>query len=441
MKKRIISFFLALVVIMTILPAYTPGAEAAGKMTETEVIAKLKAAESKWKNGSRYIDRMADGVGTCFGFGREIFQYVFDAQLPTLWSVSDARFKNKMQNITEIGHLNSKYSLNDICKLLSKAKPGDILVGSNGKYNHLVMVRSAKSDGSAISVYDANWAKENGKPLIRTNGTWSASGIRKNRPIAVTLYRYKNYDLSSSNTPHITHVKGEFRFYGKSHPHYNYYKCSVCGELFTDGTKVNMPTCETCNPKPAHTTHEKGAYKYYGASHPHYRYFECSVCGEIFTDGTTSKMPTCKTCYPESKSWGPWSDWSTTKVTASSTRQVETRKVQTAAAYTQYRYGRYVDSTGKHDCWCGKYLEGLGYGKASLQYSSWSTARYGATGKGWTCGKCNASHIGVGHYGSDGRPWWAEYKLPNGSYYWEESRTVPAVYVTQYRYRDFISNK
>lgn len=137
--------------------------------------------------------------------------------------------------------------------------------------------------------------------------------------------------------------------------------------------------------------------------------------------------------------WTPWSDWSTTKVTPSSTRQVETREVKVSDAYTQYRYGRFV--ADGHDCWCRTYLQNLSYvsGTASLDYTSWSTTRFGTSGRNWTCGYCNGIHTGVHHTDSNGRPVWVEYKSPSGaSYYWEETRTVPAVYETQYRYRDLI---
>lgn len=143
----------------------------------------------------------------------------------------------------------------------------------------------------------------------------------------------------------------------------------------------------------------------------------------------------------ETGHWGPWSSWTTKSYTASDTRQVETKKVQTAAAHMEYRYGRYVDQTGTHNCWCAKYLEGLSYisGKAVLDYSNWSTTRYSASGSTWTCGQCSGNHIGVDHMDSSGRSIWKEYRLPgNKPYYWEETRIVGAQYETQYRYRDWI---
>lgn len=139
--------------------------------------------------------------------------------------------------------------------------------------------------------------------------------------------------------------------------------------------------------------------------------------------------------------WGPWSKWTTKAYTASDReRQVETKEVQTVAAHTEYRYGRYIDQTGTHNCWCGKYLEGLSYisGKAKLDYSEWSTTRYSASGSEWTCGQCGGKHKGVDHVDSAGRPIWVEYRISGKPYYWEESRTIETQYETQYRYRDWI---
>lgn len=140
--------------------------------------------------------------------------------------------------------------------------------------------------------------------------------------------------------------------------------------------------------------------------------------------------------------WSEWSEWSSNQVSSSVTRRVETRETAVSEAYTEYRYVRYVDPTGSHICWCAKYLESRPYvsGRASLQYSDWSPVRYNSNGKGWSCGYCDGNHIGSDKTGSDGRSWWAEYVLPSGSYYWEESRVAPAVYETQYRYSDWISN-
>ena len=133
---------------------------------------------------------------------------------------------------------------------------------------------------------------------------------------------------------------------------------------------------------------------------------------------------------------GSWSEWSTTPVYGSDTREVETRQVKISDDHTEYRYGRYIDATRKWVCWCATYQTLVGTPGSTLQYSDWSTIRYSPNAKDWTCGYCRGSHIGVDHYSDDGRPWWHEYTLSSGNYFWEESRFVGAEYETQYRYRD-----
>jgi len=267
-------------------------------------------------------------------------------------------------------------------------------------------------------------------------------------PDSITLYaRWEE------ETPH-THQKGNVSTCENEHPHRNFYICSTCGEQFTDGTTNYVDSCEICNPNnsnntfdnlanlgqdainsvnPPHTEHTKDN-RIVSSVHPHYVFYTCSVCGEVYSDDSKEAVSTCEEC------WGLWSPWTSTQVYSSDTRQVETKQVIISDGYTEYRYGRYIDSTGRNNCWCAKYLESLSYvsGKASLQYSNWSTTRYYANGVGWTCGFCNGNHTGVDKVGADGRSWWAEYELPSGDFYWEESRTVPATYQTQYRYRDLI---
>lgn len=164
----------------------------------------------------------------------------------------------------------------------------------------------------------------------------------------------------------------------------------------------------------------------------------------VAKDNTTASAETSVFCVSKAVSttpaghWGNWSSWSTNSVSTSNTREVETRTAKVSDGYTEYRYGGYVTYDGKHDCWCETYLRNK-FGSATLHYSDWSTTRYSPNGKGWSCGSCGGNHMGVSHYGSDGRAWWSEYVLPDDSYYWEESRTVDAQYETQYRYRDWIS--
>lgn len=220
-------------------------------------------------------------------------------------------------------------------------------------------------------------------------------------------------------------------------------------DAFTITGKVPTPVPEPTptptptpapTPTPTHDTHTKGAFQFAEEVHPHRNYYKCSVCGENFTDGTTSTLDSCQICNPVKEDiWTPWSDWSTTPAYASATREVETKTEHVAQTETQYRYGRYANVG--HDCWCSTYLARLGYGSSWYEATDWSTQRFSTSGRDWTCGSCGGSHTGVDHYGSDGRPWWKEYKSPDGlSYYWEESRTVDnGSDVTYYRYRDKIN--
>lgn len=231
------------------------------------------------------------------------------------------------------------------------------------------------------------------------------------------------------------------------------------GSKVTSSTTVDLTSDQTLYAhwtkiEAAHTEHTK-TNRMVSENHPHNVFYTCSVCGEVFTDGSTESQPdSCITCFiaevgntgtaviPEPEPtgyWGTWSNWSTSPVYASSNREVETQTVKVSDGYTEYRYGRYIDGTGGHVGWCATYLSKKGYSGITTQYSNWTTSRYSTSGKGWTCGSCGGNHVGVDHYGSDGRAWWGDYVSPrSGSFFWEESRAVDAEYETQYRYRDWI---
>lgn len=145
-----------------------------------------------------------------------------------------------------------------------------------------------------------------------------------------------------------------------------------------------------------------------------------SLCLDVYSayssDGTNVQVYTANQSNAQK--------WKLTPVNAA-TGQTTTGQTTTGqtTTRTEYRYGRYVYTDYRlHTCWCQTYMTKL-FGGATLQYSDWSTTRYSPTGKGWSCGNCRGNHIGVDHY-TNGKPWWAEYSLPDGDYFWEESRTV-----------------
>ncbi len=151
-------------------------------------------------------------------------------------------------------------------------------------------------------------------------------------------------------------------------------------------------------------------------------------------------------------SWGNWSDWQDTYVLATSTRNVETRQVLVSDAHTEYRYGRWYAATATGNPSGKTYNPAVSpafahanynyYNASSIfakDYSAWTTTRTGA----------ESGYFRTSHHDSDqtyykvesGMYYWHTYypsgtKNTAGKYFWEESRTVPAQYKTQYRYRD-----
>ncbi len=134
-------------------------------------------------------------------------------------------------------------------------------------------------------------------------------------------------------------------------------------------------------------------------------------------------------------------DWTSVAPSPSDTiRNSEERSIEVSPSRTEYRYVGYATTDGRHECWCETYLRSK-FGSAVLRCSDWSTTRHGANGSAWSCGQCNGNHTGVDHYGNDGRAWWAEFTLPDGrDFYWEENRTIPAEYRTEYKYEKWVPN-
>lgn len=166
------------------------------------------------------------------------------------------------------------------------------------------------------------------------------------------------------------------------------------------------------------------------------------------TSSSTAPTISGYTYVGSNSAWGSWSGWSDSAFSSSSTREVETRRVQKSAAYTQYRYGRWVNSE-PYDHFCRYCAVNSGHrNDYSLDYTAWSTTRLTGSHKvekGYICTNSNhynSNHIGWTWYNNGGKNvhlWQYTYKpdLNNrADYYWEESRTISATYKTQYRYRD-----
>lgn len=170
------------------------------------------------------------------------------------------------------------------------------------------------------------------------------------------------------------------------------------------------------------------------------------VTWKTWNPGNTSS-PNSTPIVSNTPTWGTWSAWSNTPYSTSSTRQVETKQVKVSDAYTEYRYGLWRNASNAS--WCPNYGASLSSSGGSWyeSYSSWSKTRmYQDTGHNAFCAGSNHNHTHVAGYDSSGQAYWNIYS-DDGTftgwgrlyYYWEETRTIPAVYETQYRYRDLIS--
>lgn len=147
------------------------------------------------------------------------------------------------------------------------------------------------------------------------------------------------------------------------------------------------------------------------------------------TTTSTSSTLSGWTKYDSSTTWGSWSAWQDTAVSASSTRKVETRQVQVTAAYTQYRYGRWNNANNTYWHFCDYLAQQQRGGTWHKAYTPWMNSRLSGTYDGGTCG----SH---GCYNQANNASQRKFQYNGSNWYWEETQTVPATYKTQYRYQD-----
>ncbi len=145
----------------------------------------------------------------------------------------------------------------------------------------------------------------------------------------------------------------------------------------------------------------------------------------------------------DSGHWGPWSSWSSTKVTASRTRQVETRQIPNGSTRTEYRYGRFENNTDYHFCPDAAIDEAKAYGgdisPYSLVWTNWSSTRTDAIEHWRVCYDRTHNHVYcIYNWNNEADAWPYEYWVNGKKYYWEDTRQVEATYKTEYRYRDWI---
>ena len=61
------------------------------------------------------------------------------------------------------------------------------------------------------------------------------------------------YFTTSGRAPCVEHVKGNYLWPERMHPHYRYWTCGVCGQKFSDWSTEKLADCAQCNVPPAST--------------------------------------------------------------------------------------------------------------------------------------------------------------------------------------------
>lgn len=149
--------------------------------------------------------------------------------------------------------------------------------------------------------------------------------------------------------------------------------------------------------------------------------------------------------------WGEWSPWQYEPVTESETRQVNTEVETVSEAYTEYRYGRWYGTNvvGKQsgNSFSAAASPAFAHADANYKnasskfqknYSAWGTKRLSAISDTFHTSYHDSEQTWFKI--SSGQYYWHIYyngsKTAANKYFWEESRTVPAVTREKYQYRD-----
>lgn len=151
---------------------------------------------------------------------------------------------------------------------------GAVACWSSSGAGHVAVVEVI--DGNTVITSESGWKNFYFKTVTRNtqNSNFSAS----------SYYSFQGYIYVLGNDTHTTHTKGSFLFYEAAHPHYNYYKCSVCGTTFTDGTTNYISGCSSC-----HTHSYSDTVKSPTCTDGGYTTHTCS-CGNTYMDSYVSPL-------------------------------------------------------------------------------------------------------------------------------------------------------
>ncbi|MBR2782902.1 MAG: M23 family metallopeptidase, partial [Firmicutes bacterium] len=122
--------------------------------------------------------------------------------------------------------------------------------GTYSSYSHMASVSVSVGDsvtqGAKLGVMGSSGCSTGTHLHFAISNSMSQSGTWCNFTDPVNNNPTNISYIYSTATPCTTHTKGQYMYYGDNHPHYNYYKCSVCGSIFADGSTHVVDSCLEC---------------------------------------------------------------------------------------------------------------------------------------------------------------------------------------------------
>lgn len=227
MRKRILSLLLAMMVMVSVLQFGILPADAAGFMP------RLSMAES---NTPAYYTTLnpfyTSGFGmpncTCYAYGRA-YEILGSQPKLSLGNAGEWYDYNKSKGYYQYGKIPALGAI-----AVWKSTVGDA--------GHVAVVESI--DGDTVITSESGW---------QSSYFWTTkrSASSPNFSASLDYYSFQGfiYILGNGAGPH-THDKGEFAFYEADHPHYNCYRCSICGEIWRDTNSHRfLDGCSSCYPE------------------------------------------------------------------------------------------------------------------------------------------------------------------------------------------------
>lgn len=123
-----------------------------------------------------------------------------------------------------------------------KLQPGDHIVSSG---HEAIIWKVSNGNISCVECWGGSGCKISYSPGFNWSQYTTESGLLSYL-IADGGSVWRHDSVKNECT---SHTKGGYLWYEATHPHYNYYRCSVCGTSFTDGSTTKVSSCEICNPK------------------------------------------------------------------------------------------------------------------------------------------------------------------------------------------------